>query len=93
MGKGWDFWAALIGSGIWVFLNSPEKAFVSRILMVISSMALAASLFEDVAAWLGIGDKLAICIVGVFGYTVIDLITAIISDRKFIKALIEKKTK
>lgn len=88
-----EFWVALAAAAIYVYLNSKEKAMHYRILMVASSAGFGFSLSPDIAAWAGIGETLAGVIVIVFGYVVIDLVTALVSDRGFVKEIIKGRFK
>lgn len=88
-----EFWVALVAAALYVFLNSKEKAIHYRILMVASSAGFGFSLAKDAAAWLGIGETLAGVIIIVFGYLVIDLLTALMSDRAFVKEFIKARFK
>lgn len=88
-----EFWVALLAAGIYVYLNSKEKAMHYRILMVASSAGFGFSLSQDVSQFLGIGETLAGVIIIVFGYVIIDLVTALVSDRGFIKEIIKGRLK
>lgn len=88
-----EFWVALGAAAIYVYLNSKEKAMHYRILMVASSAGFGFSLSPDVAAWAGIGETFSGVIVIVFGYVVIDLVTALVSDRSFVKEIIKGRLK
>lgn len=88
-----EFWVALIAAAAYVFLNSKEKAIHYRILMVASSAGFGFSLAKDASAWLGIGETLAGVVIIVFGYLVIDLVTALISDRAFVKEILKSRFK
>lgn len=88
-----EFWVALAAATIYVYLNSKEKAMHYRVLMVASSAGLGFSLSPDFAAWSGIGETLAGVIIIVFGYVIIDLVTALVSDRGFVKEIIKGRFK
>lgn len=88
-----EFWVAMVAAAIYVYLNSKEKALHYRILMVASSAGFGFSLSPDVAKYAGIGETFAGVIVIVFGYVAIDLVTAIASDRGFLKEVIKGRLK
>lgn len=86
-----EFWVALCAAALYVFMNSKEKAIHYRIVMVASSAGFGFSLAKDASNWLGIGETLAGVIITVFGYLIVDLVTALISDRQFIKDVIRAR--
>tara|TARA_Y100000310_G_scaffold211266_1_gene212037 strand:- start:16062 stop:16346 length:285 start_codon:yes stop_codon:yes gene_type:complete len=88
-----EFWVALVAAAAYVFLNSREKAIHYRIVMVASSAGFGFSLAKDVSDWLGIGETFAGVVIIVFGYMLIDLVTALVSDRAFVKEVIKSRFK
>lgn len=88
-----EFWVALLAAALYVFLNSKEKAVHYRILMVASSAGFGFSLAADFSDWLGIGETLSGVIITVFGYLFVDLATALLADRPFIKDFLKSRFK
>lgn len=88
-----EFWVALAAAAIYVFLNSKEKAVHYRILMVASSAGFGFSLAKDISLSLGIGEALSAVVMTVFSYVIIDVLTALISDRAFVKGIIKGRFK
>ena len=88
-----EFWVALTAAAVYVYLNSKEKALHYRILMVASSAGFGFSLSIEVADKFGIGTTLAGVVITVFGYLIVDLMTALVSDRTFIKEIIKGRFK
>ncbi|NNW55498.1 MULTISPECIES: hypothetical protein [unclassified Roseobacter] len=89
--KPWEFWVALIAAAAYVYERGHEKKITSRILLVISSTGLGASLSEDLAEWSGHSEILAVVVITTTGYLVLDVITSLIRDREFVKELIRKR--
>jgi hypothetical protein len=57
----------------------------------LASAALAVGLSPDAGSWLGISENIATVGIMAFGMILLDVVTAIVSDRAFIKELIVKK--
>ena len=93
MDRSTEFWVALVAAAVYVFQNSKEKPLATRSLMVASSAGFGFSLAPDAAKVLGIGETFAGVVIIVFGYVLIDLVTALISDRAFIKDMIARRLK
>ena len=88
-----EFWVALVSAALYVYLNSKEKVIAYRLIMVASSAGFGFSLSGDAATFLGIGKSFAGVLIIVFSYLAIDLVTALISDRAFIKDIIKNRLK
>lgn len=88
-----EFWVALVAAALYVYLNSKEKVIAYRLIMVASSAGFGFSLSGEAAEFLGIGTTFAGVLIIVFGYLAIDLVTALISDRGFIKDIIKSRLK
>lgn len=88
-----EFWVAVVAAGAYVFLNSKEKSLHYRILMVASSAGFGFSLAPDASEWLGVSEAAVGIAIIVFGYLIIDLMTALISDREFVKSILKSRFK
>lgn len=88
-----EFWVALLSAAVYVFLNSKEKAIHYRVLMVASSSGFGFALAKEVSSYVGIGETLSGILVIVFSYLIIDVLTAVVSDRAFVKELIKARFK
>ena len=88
-----EFWLAMAAAAAYVFLNSKEKQIGSRLLMVASSAGFGISLAKDVSNWVGLSENISGVVITVFGYLMIDLATALISDRALVKQFIKSRMK
>lgn len=86
-----EFWVALIGAAIYVYLSSKETGHVHRWFMVASSAMLGFSLSGDFSLFTGLGETFSGVLVTVFGYVLIDMTTALLKDRTFLKQLIVER--
>lgn len=91
-GKPWEFWIALIGAAIYTATRDAEKAPVKqRLTKTLSSAALAYALADELAPFTRNSESLAAVIIMVVGLFILDVMTALVSDRAFIMSLIKSK--
>lgn len=87
-----EYWFVLLGMVIYVATRDAERQPVAkRTAKTMASAALAVGLSGDVSRWLGIAESLATVGIMAFGMILLDVGTAIVSDRQFIKDLIRQK--
>lgn len=99
-GKSWEYWAALLGMAlyaIWqdaksqVAAGLPREPVIYRMVKYASSGLLAFALTPTVAPWLSGSDVAAAVIIMGCGATVLDMVTALLRDRDFIKDVLRAK--
>lgn len=87
-----EYWAVLIGMVLYVAARHAEsEALWIRIVKTGASALLAVGGSADVAPYLNGSEKAAVVVIMAFGLLVLDIGTALIQDRPFIKDLIMKK--
>lgn len=92
MDKPITHWLAMVGVGLWVMGRDAETEGLSRrIVKTAASGFLAAGLSSDFSSYFGFSESIAAVIIMAFGLMLLDLITAIIADRTFIKEMISKR--
>lgn len=92
MNKPLEYWAALIGMMLWVAAKDAEReALWRRLLKIVASALLTIGMTPTVAPYLRGSDTAAAVALMAFGLSVLDLMTAIMADRAFIKELIRAK--
>ncbi len=92
MQKPIEYWAALIGMMLWVAAKDAEReALWRRILKIAASGLLTIGLTPTVAPFLRDSETAAAVALMAFGLSALDLMTALLADRAFIKDLIRAK--
>lgn len=87
-----EYWFVLLGMVLYVATRDAEKQPVAkRTLKTLASAALAVGLSADASRWFGVSENIATVGIMAFGMIVLDVGTALISDRAFIKDLIRQK--
>lgn len=87
-----EYWAVLIGMVLYAATRDAEREpIIKRIAKVGSSAALALGLSPSLAPWLRDSETFATVVVMAFGMLALDVVTAIIADREFIKDLIRRR--
>lgn len=87
-----EYWAILIGMVLYVAARHAEsEAFWRRVAKTGASSALAIGGSGEAAAWAGVPESLAVVAIMAFGLLALDIGTALIQDRDFIRAMIAKK--
>lgn len=91
-GKSWEFWAVIVGMAFYVVTRDAEtESLAKRITKTLASALLAFGLSAEIAPYMGDNQIAgALCIMA-FGLILLDLITALILDKDFIKSVIVKK--
>lgn len=91
-GKGLEFWAVLVGMSLYVATRDAEKeALKTRLAKTAASAFLAYGMSDDFAGYVGNNETFAAVIIMGFGLFALDLGTALLLDREFIKELIRNK--
>jgi hypothetical protein len=92
LGKSWEFWAVLLGMAVYVATRDAETESLSkRVSKTLASGLLAFGLAPTIAPWVRDNEIAAAVVVMAFGLIILDLVTALILDRDFIKELIRKR--
>jgi len=91
-GKSWEFWAVLVGMAVYVATRDAETESLSkRASKTAASALLAFGLAPELAPYVRGNEIAAAVLVMAFGLIALDLITALVLDREFIKELIRKR--
>lgn len=92
MQKPIEYWAALIGMMLWVAAKDAEReALWRRLVKIAASALLTIGLTPTVAPFLRNSETAAAVALMAFGLSALDLMTALMADRAFIKDLIRAK--
>lgn len=87
-----EYWAVLIGMVLYAASRDAEReALVKRVVKTLASAFLAVGLSPTLAPWLRGSETAATVAVMAFGLLALDVATAIIGDRAFIKDLIRAR--
>lgn len=87
-----EYWAILIGMVLYVAARHAEReAIWRRVAKTGASSALALGGSADAAGWAGVPESLAVVAIMAFGLLALDVGTALVQDRDFIRAMIQKK--
>lgn len=87
-----EYWAVLIGMVLYAASRDAEKeALWRRVVKTVSSAFLAVGLSPALAPYLRGSEAWATVAVMAFGMVVLDVATALIGDRQFIKDLITSR--
>lgn len=81
-GKPLEYWVAFLTAILIVFDRHREKGLLSGMLYAAISGGIGYSMAPDLAAWMGRSEILAVMILTAFGYALIDVGMALISDRQ-----------
>ena len=91
-GKGLEYWAVLVGMSLYVATRDAEKeALKTRLAKTAASAFLAYGMSDDFAGYVSNNETFAAVIIMGFGLFALDLGTALLMDREFIKDLIKSK--
>lgn len=91
MDKPLHYWIALIVGILIVIERHKEKPRTARIGIAAISGGMGFSLSPEAAIWTGRSETLAAMIITAFGYLVIDVLTALVADREFLKEIIRRR--
>lgn len=87
--KSVEYWLALIGAAIYVALRDSEKERpIRRVLKLLSAGAITLGLSNGLAEYMNIREAWAAVALMVLGQIMLDLLTALVGDRNFMKDLI-----
>lgn len=87
-----EFWFVLAGMILYTATRDAEKQpIMKRTAKTLASAALALGLAPDAAQWFGVSENIALVGIMAFGMMLLDVGTALISDRAFIKDLIRNR--
>jgi hypothetical protein len=91
-GKPFEYWAVLIGMSFYVATRDAEReAFSKRVGTTVASACRAWGLSPGLAVYTNDNETWAAVLIMGFGLLALDLGTAIIMDRDFIKEMIRKR--
>jgi hypothetical protein len=85
-----NFYVAIVAGALFVYESNKEKPFVSRFMITLSSAGFGFSLGPSVATYIGGPLPLTGLIITALGFLVLELLTALFSDRQFIKEIFMK---
>ena len=92
MNKPIEFWAVLLGMVIYVASRDAEREPIpKRIAKTLASALLTIGLSPTIAPWVRGSELLAAVAVMAFSMIVLDVATALLGDREFIKSIIAKR--
>jgi uncharacterized membrane protein YoaK (UPF0700 family) len=92
MNKPIEFWAVLLGMVIYVASRDAEREPVAkRVAKTLASALLTIGLSPTIAPWVRGSELLAAVAVMAFSMIVLDVATALLGDRDFIKSIIAKR--
>jgi len=87
-----EYWFVLLGMILYVATRDAERQpILKRTGKTLASAALALGLSQDLAARFGATETIATVAIMAFGMIVLDVATALIADRAFIKDLIRQR--
>lgn len=87
-----EYWAVLVGMVLYVAARHAEtEAFWRRMAKTGASAALALGGSNDLAQWFSIPESLAVVGIMAFGLLALDVGTAVVQDRDFIKDIVKRK--
>jgi hypothetical protein len=87
-----EYWTVLIGMVLYVASRNAEAEPIAlRVVKVSASGLLAYGLSPSLAPWLEQSELLAVILVMAFGQILLDVGTALLKDRDFIKELIRNR--
>lgn len=91
-GKEIEYWAILVGMAVYVVSRDAETESISkRFSKMFASGLLAYGTSSEISTYIGIGEGFAAIIVMAFGMVILDMGTALLSDKDFFKELVKKK--
>lgn len=87
-----EYWAVLVGMVLYVAARHAEtEALWRRMAKTGASAALALGGSNDLAQWFSIPESLAVVGIMAFGLLALDVGTAVVQDRDFIKDIVKRK--
>lgn len=89
--KPYEYWFAVIGGALYVYLKHKDQPVVHRLLMVVVSTFVGLSISPDVGRWAGTSEMFTTLICITVGYLVLDFASALFSDTSYLKDLLKGK--
>ena len=89
--KTWEYWAVIAGMAVYIARNAEGEPAFKRMSKIAAAALLAIGLSAELAAWFHISEIVATVLIMGFGQLVLDVLTAILKDREFVKDIIKSK--
>lgn len=90
--KPFEYWAILAGMVLYAATRDAEREpILRRAGKVAASAMLAVGLSPSIAPYLQDSEQFAVVVIMAFGILALDVATALIADREFIKSLIQRR--
>jgi len=86
-----EFYIALIAAALFVYETNKEKTFRSRFLITLTSAGLGFSVAPELSHWVGGSLVITGILVTALGFLALEVASAIVSDRNFIKELVKNR--
>lgn len=92
MGKSFEYWAVMLAMILWLATRDAEReSIMRRITKTAASGALAYGLSPFFAPYLKDSEEMAVVLVMGVGLIALDVLTALIGDREFLKDLLKQR--
>jgi hypothetical protein len=91
MHKPLEWWLALIAAVGYVWTQHKEKPWHARVLIASISGGIGASLAPEFAEVTGRSEFMGVLLITAFGYIILDLIGALLMDRKLLKDIVKSR--
>jgi hypothetical protein len=91
MQRPFEYYVAVVSAMIFVAVQHKDKHWLARVLIAGMSGGLGYSLAKDFALWTGRSEVLGAFLLTAFGYIVLDVVAAVLADRKLIREAIIKR--
>ena len=86
-----EFYVTIVAASIYVWESNKERPLASRFSMTISSALMGFSAGPSVAEYVGGSELLVTLLVTAIGFLMLELLTALIKDRKAVTEIIIKR--
>lgn len=87
-----EFWAVIAGMSVYIATRDAETESISkRVSKVVASAFLTIGLSPVMSGYFNIGETASAVVIMAFGLIVLDLLTALVNDREFMKEMIKNK--
>ncbi len=91
MQKPFEYYVAVLSAMIFVAVQHKDKPWLARVVIAGMSGGIGYALAKDFAAWTGRSEVLGAFLLTAFGYIVLDIVAAMLADRKLIREAIVKR--
>lgn len=89
--KSLEFWAIIVGMSVYVATRDAEKEpLQKRMIKVVTSGFLTIGLVPELAPFVQDSEGTAAVLIMAFGILILDLLSALVSDRAFITEIIKR---